>query len=198
MNYYVYIHANQDGKVFYVGKGSGRRVYSMNDRSYEWHEEQQKHDGLLMKIVRRFSTETEAYAYEKELVAQYRKDGAKLVNKSDGGLGPSGYVTSEARKRNLSEKITGYVHKKITCPHCGKTGGETSMKRWHFNNCKGIHPYKARATGVDGVRVYLGRYSTQEEADKVMVDFYRSVGKPIPKEFFKSNTGRTKEYVESI
>lgn len=24
----------------------------------------------------------------------------------------------------------------ITCPHCGKFGGISNMKRWHFNNCK--------------------------------------------------------------
>lgn len=25
---------------------------------------------------------------------------------------------------------------KITCPHCGKEGQLTNMKRWHFDNCK--------------------------------------------------------------
>ena len=25
---------------------------------------------------------------------------------------------------------------KITCPHCGKEGGVTGMKCWHFDNCK--------------------------------------------------------------
>jgi len=24
----------------------------------------------------------------------------------------------------------------ITCPHCGKRGGEPSMKRWHFDRCR--------------------------------------------------------------
>lgn len=26
--------------------------------------------------------------------------------------------------------------KESTCPHCGKVGGYTNMKRWHFDNCK--------------------------------------------------------------
>jgi len=26
--------------------------------------------------------------------------------------------------------------KKITCPHCGKTGGSTNMNRFHFDNCR--------------------------------------------------------------
>ena len=25
---------------------------------------------------------------------------------------------------------------KIACPHCGKSGGRTNMKRYHFDNCK--------------------------------------------------------------
>lgn len=29
---------------------------------------------------------------------------------------------------------------KITCPHCGKTGGVNNMKRYHFDNCKVINP----------------------------------------------------------
>jgi hypothetical protein len=25
---------------------------------------------------------------------------------------------------------------KVSCPHCGAVGGESIMKRWHFDNCK--------------------------------------------------------------
>lgn len=27
----------------------------------------------------------------------------------------------------------------VECPHCGKTGGESNMKRYHFENCKNIN-----------------------------------------------------------
>ena len=27
-------------------------------------------------------------------------------------------------------------HKKVSCPHCNKNGGEFAMLRWHFNNCR--------------------------------------------------------------
>lgn len=30
----------------------------------------------------------------------------------------------------------GISQEKITCPHCNKTGGNSIMKRWHFDNCK--------------------------------------------------------------
>jgi hypothetical protein len=35
-----------------------------------------------------------------------------------------------------SQSRKGLSHKKITCPHCGKVGGNTNMVRYHFNNCK--------------------------------------------------------------
>ena len=33
--------------------------------------------------------------------------------------------------------LTNHPNKiKITCPHCGKVGGSTNMRRYHFDNCK--------------------------------------------------------------
>lgn len=43
---------------------------------------------------------------------------------------------TEEEKLNLSLKMKGYKHEIVKCPHCNKEGGVTSMKRWHFNNCK--------------------------------------------------------------
>lgn len=52
---------------------------------------------------------------------------------------------SEETKRKISKsKIgkpslnKGIPRKKVTCPYCGKEGGEGLMGRWHFNNCKHI------------------------------------------------------------
>jgi hypothetical protein len=39
-------------------------------------------------------------------------------------------------KKGISSKMKGVPRKKVTCPHCGKIGGEGLMHRWHFNNCK--------------------------------------------------------------
>ena len=30
----------------------------------------------------------------------------------------------------------GMTQTEVECPHCGKTGGISAMKRWHFDNCK--------------------------------------------------------------
>ena len=43
---------------------------------------------------------------------------------------------SEEHKQHLSNLMVGYKHKQVECPHCNKQGGETGMKKWHFDNCK--------------------------------------------------------------
>jgi len=49
--------------------------------------------------------------------------------------------TSESKQKISKARMgnthaLGYKHRIVTCPHCNKTGGETGMKRWHFENCK--------------------------------------------------------------
>jgi len=36
----------------------------------------------------------------------------------------------------ISIALAGVPKPKITCPHCGITGGIGSIKRWHFDNCR--------------------------------------------------------------
>lgn len=40
------------------------------------------------------------------------------------------------KTRGKSHKLFGKKYKRITCPHCGQTGGENVMQRHHFDNCK--------------------------------------------------------------
>ena len=37
-------------------------------------------------------------------------------------------------KTNTTQK--GIPQARLTCPHCGKTGGISAMKHWHFGKCK--------------------------------------------------------------
>ena len=38
------------------------------------------------------------------------------------------------QKRSLANKGRKFLL--VTCPNCSKTGGQTGMKRWHFDNCR--------------------------------------------------------------
>lgn len=48
-------------------------------------------------------------------------------------------MKEKLRKHNLGKPNTsqkGKPQSKLTCPHCGKTGGISAIKHWHFDNCK--------------------------------------------------------------
>lgn len=46
-----------------------------------------------------------------------------------------GRKLSDETINKMSESRKGIPQKKLTCPHCQKTGG-TTMYRWHFDQCK--------------------------------------------------------------
>lgn len=47
-----------------------------------------------------------------------------------------GKKLSDEHRQRLSEVRQGKAQAIVVCPHCSKSGGVTTMKRWHFENCK--------------------------------------------------------------
>lgn len=47
-----------------------------------------------------------------------------------------GIPLSDEVKARMSAANKGRVPTTVTCPHCNKTGAESPMARWHFDNCK--------------------------------------------------------------
>lgn len=172
--YYTYAHLTPKGEIFYIGKGVADRAYSFSDRGHDWRRAVKQNKGVQIEILANWDTEEEAYDHEKLLIDCFTDMKYKLVNKTKGGKGAYGYVVSAERKELLSKQLTGYVHKKITCPKCNTVGGATTMKRWHFDNCTGAKIFKARAF-VNGNRVYLGRYATKEQADLVAKNYLKEI-----------------------
>jgi len=170
-HFYVYVHCTPNGDPFYVGKGSGRRAFAFSHRPIKWQNMVKKNDGITIKVLKYFEEENDAFEYEKYLIIKFRKNGYQLVNLSSGGKGPLDYYSSEESRRKKSEKLKGYKHKKVTCPVCHTVGGETAMKRWHFNNCSGpTKNFKSRAH-IFGNRIYLGKFHTKEQADNYSDEF---------------------------
>jgi hypothetical protein len=189
--YYTYAHSSPQGKVFYIGKGVDNRAFAFSDRNDAWKRAIKQHKGLLIDVLAKWETEAEAYEHEKFLIACFKDMKYSLANLTDGGQGSYGYKPSEKANKLRSEKNTGFVHKIVTCPKCGKIGGETSMKRWHFEKCTGLKQFKARATTLDGKRIQLGKFATQAEAHKVMVNFYVLENRPLPKELIRHLRNKT-------
>jgi len=78
--YYVYVHRDHDGVVFYVGKGSGDRYKRKNYRSTRWHEAAK--DGFTWEIVKDCLSNSEALDYEEEMISLHRKTVVNRVESS--------------------------------------------------------------------------------------------------------------------
>lgn len=91
--------------------------------------------------------------------------------------------TAEAIEKRR-QKMMGHQYTKIACPKCNMQISINMAKRYHFDNCKGLRPYKARVT-IDGKRVFLGRFETKDLATQAEAQAYRNANKPYPIEFIK-------------
>lgn len=67
--WYVYAHSI-DGKVFYIGKGSGQRAFSARGRSDAWEKTVRRHGGFTVEIVAWHETEAAAFAQEARMIMQ--------------------------------------------------------------------------------------------------------------------------------
>ncbi len=59
--------------------------------------------------------------------------------KGKGSRGPKPIETLEKFQETISNRTPDWSMKpraQLTCPHCGKQGDVSGMKRYHFNNCK--------------------------------------------------------------
>lgn len=86
MNYYTYFHTrNDNGAVFYIGKGLGSRAYDKG-RNEHWNRIVEKH-GHKVHIAASWETEAEAFEHEKFLILCFKDMGVGLTNMTPGGEG---------------------------------------------------------------------------------------------------------------
>jgi len=94
--HYIYLHRRaSDGRVFYVGKGSGKRAWTTAGRNRHWHNVAKKH-GHTVEIYRNGLSEECSFSIERILIAAIGR--GNLCNLTDGGEGISGL------KRNFSKE----------------------------------------------------------------------------------------------
>jgi hypothetical protein len=53
-----------------------------------------------------------------------------------GPTGPRGPYGKQQNPSKTPSIRKGIPSKQVVCPHCGKIGGNSGMKRYHFDNCK--------------------------------------------------------------
>lgn len=97
-SFYAYTHSRPDGRVFYVGKGCGRRAYKLKAGRNPYHRrvvEKYGAENIIVEVYPCVSEEA-AFELEKVLIAKY----SALTNLTEGGEGGSPEVLANLWKTN--------------------------------------------------------------------------------------------------
>ena len=109
--FYLYEHIRPDTNlIFYVGKGSFRRMHSKHRRNAHWNNIVKKSGGYQVRQVFAHNDEELIFLAEQERISQLTQLGLKLANKTGGGEGPSGMRHTEEAKRKIAEAQIGEKH----------------------------------------------------------------------------------------
>lgn len=172
--FYVYELARPDGRVFYVGKGTGRRIrrhesearticqcHKCNVIRKIWR------DGgvVTYAIVLETDDESLAFQFEQERIAFHGRD--VLVNHTDGGDGLRN-PSMETRQRMMTAQQKRWkdpdAHKRQSESHRGKVPSERTRERLSQANSVRYHnPDERRATSER----LKGRPVSEETREKI-------------------------------
>lgn len=134
--HYVYHHyIKGKDKPFYVGKGTGRRIVSSDNRNYHWLNIADKHE-CYAKIIKGNMTGDESIILEKEEILKYGRldnNTGILVNMTDGGDGLCGRIMPDEEKAMRSDNMSGEGNHMFGVQLFGKMNG-------NYGNRYGANP----------------------------------------------------------
>ena len=120
--FYTYAYLREDRTPYYIGKGTGKRIFEKRKRCCRPAKDKSRIIFLKQNI-----TEEEAFKHEIYMIAVFgRKDlGTGILhNRTDGGDGSSGTVVSEETRRKISEATKGKNN-----PFYNKSHSEESRRK---------------------------------------------------------------------
>ena len=101
MSFYTYMHTRNDtNETFYIGKGHGKRAFWKHGRNHYWTNIVKKH-GYTVHVLAQWEKEADAFEHEKFLISCFRKINKDLVNRTDGGDGPTGQKFSNEQRQKM-------------------------------------------------------------------------------------------------
>jgi hypothetical protein len=104
--FYTYSHATPQGRLFYIGKGQGKRAHQLKYRNDKWKKVVAKYGQPTVQILAHWKTEAEALDHEMLLISCFKDMGYDLANLTEGGEGTSGYKhTPEQIEKNRLAKL---------------------------------------------------------------------------------------------
>ena len=131
MHYYTYAYLREDKTPYYIGKGTGNRIYSTNRII------KPPKDKSRIIYLKQNLTEAEAFRHEIYMIAVFgRKDLGTgiLINRTNGGEGSSGVVKSDETRKKLSEAGRRRTHseetkKRMSDSQKGRTHSEETKRK---------------------------------------------------------------------
>lgn len=147
MIYYVYQLKSSDGLIFYIGKGSGRRMYkhlqiamgssivrNRNPKLYNKISSIIKKGGYVIPEII-FENFDENICLQKEIELIKNIGLKNLCNLTDGGEGTSGYKLSDETKRKMSESKKG-KKRFFSKEHCKKLSESLKGHKGYYKGKK--------------------------------------------------------------
>lgn len=183
--FYTYAYLREDRTPYYIGKGTGKRVYDNYKRTVKCPKDKKR-----VLFLKKNLTEEEAFKHEIYMIAVFgRKDlgTGSLFNFTNGGEGTSGYIHTEECKKIMSSFKKG---KSLTAGHREKLSKVGKGIKWWNNGVieKKFYEYP-------GKDWFPGRLKNEEVKIKYG---QKNIGKKPTKEFLEKNLKRFIKYNYTI
>jgi hypothetical protein len=107
-DYLIYTHTRPDtGEIFYVGKGTSKRMKCKTNRNIHWQRIVDKAKGFTYDVLAKNLTEQEALNFEILMIKKMKESGFGLCNMTNGGDGISGYNHDLEFCKKQSDRLKG-------------------------------------------------------------------------------------------
>ncbi len=199
----------RDGELRYIGKScSGLKRANNHTKSSDLKRHGKTHKSawimFLLRlglkptfgVLRRCSSDKEAYLQEQKIISEFRALGARLTNSTDGGPGRFGYKLSKKTKAKLRKSAKAQQRRSPT-KHTDETkkglrtlqlGRKHSLvARANMSKAHGGKPFKEVSSGIE--------FQTQNQAATFFEISQSKIGMVL-NGFRKSTGGRKFVYVE--
>ena len=193
-DFYTYAFLREDRTPYYIGKGTGNRIYSKKRRIHP------PKDKSRIIYLKQNLTEAEAFRHEIYMIAVFgRKDlGTGILrNRSDGGEGNSGWIPSEEtkdkiRQRAMGRKASQKTKQKLSKIHKGRKHTE-EWKKIQSERMKGNTYGLGRKHSPDSLK----KMSESQKGKKVSEEAKRKMSESgkvkIFSEEHRKNIGKASE-----
>lgn len=203
-DFYVYALLRPNGNIFYVGKGSGKRITEHGlrcDKSNPFKNRiiaKIRASGMepLRVFLAKGLTEAQAFAREKFTIMSIgRHPSGPLANLTNGGEGVCGHKHSEATRQKLRISHTGYVHtpeqtRKIALANKGRKHTPEAIAKIKTAREKAAPPSLEARAKMSAAR--KGKPLTEETRAKLRIIHRTRPRKPLTEEH-KANLSRVRK-----